>query len=260
VLENAKAVEQFLAEAKALARLRHPRIVPVYEAGTARNWHYIAMGLIEGQSLADLLLKGPFQTRYVAQIVAELAEALAYAHIQGVIHRDVKPANIRLDAAGIAYLMDFSLAYRPDSAEVALPSSSILGAPAYVAPEQAQGGHKHASPASDQYSLGVVLYELLCGRPPFCGPPSYVLFHTIHRDPPSPEIYVPQIPDALAAICLKALAKRPERRYSGCREFADDLWCWLGGETPLAHRYRQARPTSGYCPAPAETESTGRLG
>jgi eukaryotic-like serine/threonine-protein kinase len=241
VKKSANGVERFLGEAKALARLRHPRIVPIYEAGCTGDRHYIAMGLIEGTSLADRLVEGFIELPRAAEIVAELAEALAYAHGQGIVHRDVKPANIRLDGDGAVYLMDFGIAYRPDSGEIPLPPGMILGTPAYVAPEQAQGGQSVVLPASDQYSLGAVLYELLCGRPPFSGPPSYVLFNTIHHDPPSPCTIAPKIPRPLAAICLKALAKCPERRYAGCHEFAEDLRRWLRGEPPMACRRGWAR-------------------
>ena len=133
------------------------------------------------------------------------------------MHRDVKPANVRVDHRGDVYLMDFGIAYRPDSNELPLPPGTILGTPAYVAPEQAEGGRADPLPASDQYSLGAVFYELLCGRPPFVGPPSYVLFHAIHHEPPSPRSVAPKVPRALAAICLKALAKRPDRRYADCQ-------------------------------------------
>ena len=235
VLKSAKVLDRFLGEAKALARLRHPRIVPVYEAGWAGERPYIAMGLIEGRSLAEQLIERPIALDRAAEIVAELAEALAYAHTQGVVHRDVKPANIRVDDHGAVYLMDFGIAYRPDSGELPLPPGMILGTPAYLAPEQAQGGQTNVLPASDQYSLGVVFYELLCGRPPFCGPPSYVLFHTIHQAPPSPRTVAPRVPRSLAAICLKALAKCPDRRYRDCQHLADDLRRWLRGETPRAY-------------------------
>jgi len=241
VLKTAKALERFLGEAKALARLRHPRIVPVYEAGCVGERHYIAMAFIKGCNLAEQSVEHPLALHRAAEIVAELAEALAYAHGQGVVHRDVKPANIRLDDEGAVYLMDFGIAYRPDSGEVPLSAGMILGTPAYVAPEQAQGGQTDVLPASDQYSLGVVFYELLCGQPPFCGPPSYVIFHTIHHDPPSPHTVASRVPRSLAAICLKALAKRPDRRYAGCQDFAEDLRRWLRGETPLAYRRAWAR-------------------
>ncbi len=200
------------------------------------------MALIEGQSLADRLAEGgPMVPARAAAVAAELAEALAYAHAQGVVHRDVKPANVRIDGVGDVYLMDFGIAYRPDSNEQPLPPGTILGTPAYVAPEQAESGRRDPLPASDQYSLGAVFYELLCGRPPFVGPPSYVLFHAIHHPVPSPRTVEPRIPRPLAAICLKALAKDPEHRYADCQGFADDLRRWLRGETPQARRRGWAR-------------------
>ena len=207
VIRSAKGLERFLGEAKALARLRHPQIVPVYEAGCAGDRHYMAMALIEGSSLAQQMAERPFEVQRAAEIVAELAEALGYAHSQGVVHRDVKPANIRLDGQGVVYVMDFGIAYRPDSGEMPLPPGVILGTPAYVAPEQAQGGQTDVLPASDQYSLGVVFYELLCGQPPFTGPPSYVIFHTIHHDPPPLHTIAPTVPRAW----LQSV-KRPSRK------------------------------------------------
>jgi serine/threonine protein kinase len=237
VLRTQKALERFLGEARAQARLHHPRIVPVYEAGRAGGRHYIAMAVIEGCGLDDRLAEeGPLAPDRAASVAAELAEALAYAHTLGVVHRDVKPANVRIDHRGDVYLMDFGIAYRPDSNELPLPPGTILGTPAYVAPERAEGGRADPLPASDQYSLGAVFYELLCGRPPFVGPPSYVLFHAIHREPPSPRTIMPKVPRALAAICLKALAKDSRRRYPDCQALADDLRRWHRGETPLAHR------------------------
>jgi tRNA A-37 threonylcarbamoyl transferase component Bud32 len=237
VLRTERALERFLGEARAQARLRHPRIVPVYEAGRAGDRHYIAMALIEGRGLDERLAEdGPLPPDQAASVAAELAEALAYAHGLGVVHRDVKPANVRVDHRGEVYLMDFGIAYRPDSNELPAAPGTILGTPAYVAPEQAEGGRSDPLPASDQYSLGALFYELLCGRPPFIGPPSYVLFHAIHREPPSPRKVAPRIPRALAAICLKALDKSPDRRYADCRELADDLRRWLRGETPHAYR------------------------
>jgi tRNA A-37 threonylcarbamoyl transferase component Bud32 len=238
VIKSAKGLERFLGEAKALARLRHPQIVSVHEAGCVGDRHYIAMALIEGCSLAQRMAECSFELHRSTEIVAELAEALAYAHSQGVVHRDVKPANVRLDAQGVVYLMDFGIAYRPDSGEIPLPPGVILGTPAYVAPEQAQGGQTDVLPASDQYSLGAVLYELLSGQPPFSGPPSYVIFHAIHHEPTPLHSIAPKVPRALSAICLKALAKRPEDRYASCEDLAKDLRCWLRGDTPSACRRR----------------------
>jgi eukaryotic-like serine/threonine-protein kinase len=199
------------------------------------------MALIEGRSLADRLRDGPLGYQRAAEVIVELADALSYAHEQGVVHRDVKPANIHVDGRGEIYLMDFGIAYRPDSGEVPVPPGTILGTPAYVAPEQAKGGQTDVLPASDQYSLGAVFYELLCGQPPFSGPPSYVLFHVIHHEPPSPRGIAPKVPPELAAVCLKALAKRPEDRYAGCRELAEDLRRWLRGETPVVYRRPRTR-------------------
>ncbi len=242
VLRSERSLERFLGEARAQARLRHSRIVPVYEAGRAGDRHYIAMALIEGQSLADRLADdGAMAPARAAHVAAELAEALAYAHAQGVVHRDVKPANVRIDGEGAVYLMDFGIAYRPDSNELPLPPGTILGTPAYVAPEQAESGRRDPLPASDQYSLGTVFYELLCGRPPFVGPASYVLFQAIHHPVPSPRTVEPKVPRALAAICLKAMARDPERRYADCQAFADDLRRWLLGENPQARRKGWAR-------------------
>ena len=181
------------------------------------------MALIEGRSLAERISKRPLPFQQSARIVAELAEALAHAHGLGIIHRDVKPANIRLDNHDAVYLMDFGIAYLPDSGEIPTPPGTILGTPAYLAPELAQGGQMEVLPASDQYSLGAVLYETLCGQPPFFGPSSHVLFHAIHHDPPSPRTIDSRIPKSLAAICQKAMAKQPDRRYSSCQELADDL-------------------------------------
>ncbi|QEH35280.1 Serine/threonine-protein kinase PrkC [Aquisphaera giovannonii] len=236
VAPSSRGVDRFLAEARVLARLRHPRIVPIYEAGREGDRPYIAMALVEGQSLAERMAAGPVPFATAAAVVAELAEALAHAHDRGIVHRDVKPANVRIDREGQVYLMDFGIAYHPESGEVPLPPGRILGTPAYLAPEQARGGQDGALPASDQYSLGAVLYELLCGRPPFHGPPTYVLFHAIHHQPPSARTVAPEVPRALASICQKAMAKRPERRYPSCRALAADLRRWIGGGPPPPRR------------------------
>jgi eukaryotic-like serine/threonine-protein kinase len=234
--QSCRAGDRFFREARALAQLTHPRIVPVYEAGRDGNCQYIAMALIEGQGLAELIAGRSLSFLRTAEIVAELAEALAHAHGLGIVHRDVKPANIRLDKQGAVYLMDFGIAHCPDSREVAYPPGTILGTPAYLAPEQATGEQPTGSPASDQYSLGAVLYEMLCGQPPFSGPLSTVIFHVLHDAPPSPRSIEHKVPRPLAAICQKAMTRQPQNRYPGCLDLAGDLRRWIRGEVPVVCR------------------------
>jgi WD40 repeat protein len=230
VVDSPKRVERFLREARAAAGLRHPHIVPVYDAGQEGGHHYIASAFIKGRTLAEVCDEAPFDCRRAAAVVRDLAEALAYAHGQGIVHRDVKPANIMMDEAGSPHLMDFGLAARQDTLERLTHDGAIMGTPAYMAPEQAAGQQGEAQPAGDQYSLGVVLYELLCGQVPFEGPPQIVLFNAINQEPPAPRSVKPQIPADLETVCLKAMAKRPQDRYADCQELANDLRRWLEGE------------------------------
>jgi eukaryotic-like serine/threonine-protein kinase len=232
MLAVGKMQERFLGEARTLARLRHPAIVPIFEMGRDADRCFIAMGLVEGPSLADLGARGPaaIDHRRTAEIVADLADALDYAHGQGVLHRDVKPANILTDDSGSVFLTDFGLACRPDSGEVAAGPERVIGTPAYIAPEQAASPQPRSLPAGDQYSLGVVFYQLLCGRTPFSGTPMHVLYQAMSQEPPSPRSIDRAVPTPLAAICMKAMAKRPEDRYPRCAEFSQALrrWCRAG--------------------------------
>jgi HEAT repeat protein len=250
-LANSQAAQRFLCEARVAAGLRHPHIVPVYEVGQDGSRPYIVSAFIAGQTLsrANAAVR-PFDCRQAARVVAELAEALEYAHWQGIVHRDVKPANVMLDTAGRAYLMDFGLAHLQESE--AGPTGqprlgSVLGTPAYMAPEQAEGWTGQALPASDQYALGVVLYELLCGQTPFGGPPDVVLYNAVHADIPPPHGVRPDVPAALERICLQALARRPEQRYPSCRDLAEALRHWLAQESVPA---QPAAPVADQPPAP----------
>jgi WD40 repeat protein len=235
VLNKPRSVERFLREARAAAQLHHPHIVPVYDAGRDGEHYYIASAFINGRTLAASI-KGPLDPARAAVIARDLAEALAQAHSQGIVHRDVKPANVMLDEQGRAYLMDFGLAQRFEQEEKLTREGAVIGTPAYMAPEQAAGSTGEALPASDQYSLGVVLYEMLCGKTPFKGPSPVVLHNVLHRKPPLPRRVNAEVPRDLETIALKAMAKRPEDRYRDCQAFAADLRRWLEDEPIQARR------------------------
>jgi WD40 repeat protein len=246
VLANPRRVERFLREARAAARLRHPHIVPIYDAGRDGSQYFIASAFIAGQTLAETTDE-PMAFARAARIARELAEALAHAHHQGVIHRDVKPANIMIDAEGHAHLMDFGLAHRHDLEDRLTKEGDVLGTPVYMAPEQAAGKSGEAQPATDQYSLGVVLYEMLCGEPPFTGPATVVLYNVLHQDPTPPRRLNPRVPVDLETIALKAMAKRPEDRYADCEALADDLRRWQEGEPIKARRLSARERLARWC-------------
>ena len=231
-------------EAKTAAQLRHPHIVPIYDAGVDGPQPYIASAYIAGRTLAHLIDEAnergePIGVRRAVAIVHDLADALFYAHGLGIVHRDIKPANTMLDAKDQAHLMDFGLARFALSEEKLTQDGAILGTPAYMAPEQARNGGI-ADASSDQYSLGVTLYELLCGQTPFDGPSQILLFNAIHQPPPAPRSLRPTIPRDLETICLKTLAKTPSQRYADCSELAEDLRRFTADRPILARRISAA--------------------
>lgn len=236
-LGTERRVRRFLREAKAAANLRHPNIVAVFDSGQDGDHYFIASAFITGGSLAAELEKHPggLPPRRAAAVARALAEALAYAHKRGVVHRDVKPANVLLDETGEPLLADFGLAARPEPGEERLTQEAVrgMGTPAYMAPEQADG---NASAASDQYSLGCTLYELLTGQTPFGGPPELQLFLHKRQQPPSPRKANRALPRDLETVCLKCLEKGAAKRYADCHALADDLRRWQDGEVITARR------------------------
>jgi tRNA A-37 threonylcarbamoyl transferase component Bud32 len=238
-LSGEKRVERFQREARAAANLLHPHIVAVFDSGQDGPLHYIASAFVPGRSLADVLAETTesgkrLDLREAVQIVRKLAEALAYAHEQGVVHRDVKPGNVMLREDGQPLLMDFGLAARNDETERLTMAGQFMGTPEYTSPEQWRG---EAQPASDQYSLGCLMFELLTGEKPFSGGSSehYLMLHT-QMVPSSPRKVRPDLPRDLETICLKCLEKEPRLRYRDCQALADDLRRWLEDEPVTARR------------------------
>lgn len=235
-LEHTEVSERFRREVKAIACLEHPAILPVYTVGEQDGLPWFTMKLATGGSLADRLAELVGQWNSVAELVAKLAGALAHAHERGILHRDVKPANILFDASGQAYLADFGLAKGQSPEDLALTlHNQVLGTPHYLAPELASGRARTATTSSDIYSLGAVLYELLSGQPPHCDDHLPALLRRVSDEPPRPLTdFVPLPPGDLRAICDKAMSRSPEDRYATAREFATDLGRFIRGETVRA--------------------------
>jgi serine/threonine-protein kinase len=231
---------RFLREAQAAARLRHPAIVPIHEViddhtGDDHIGACIVYEYIPGPTLAEVLRDTQPAPRQCAAWVVRLAEALDYAHQSGIVHRDVKPANVLMDRDGQPMLADFGLAKQIEGETVLTQEGDILGTPAYMSPEQARGDHALVDGRSDVYSLGVVLYQALCKQLPFQGSGVGILQKILHDDPPAPTTVQPSIPADLETICLKAMAREPERRYASAAAFADDLQRYLE-HRPIAAR------------------------
>jgi serine/threonine-protein kinase len=226
---------RFRREAEAVARLRHPHIVQVYGIGEADGQPFFSLEFAEGGSLAQRIADGPVPVRQAAKWVAELAEAMEYAHREGIIHRDLKPANVVLTADGVPKITDFGLAKHLGRPAGHAESGPIVGTASYMAPEQAAGQTAAIGPPADVYALGAILYELLTGRPPFrAETPLETLRHVREREPERPRAVNPQADCALEAVCLKCLQKDPRLRYPSAQALADDLKRWLAGEPILA--------------------------
>lgn len=224
-------VERFYREARAAAQLRHPGVCPVHDVGQIGGVHFLTMSYIDGSTLAEVLQQhGPLPTEQAARCVRDVARAVQSAHDRGLIHRDLKPGNVMIDRTGQAVVMDFGLAQRlGDTGDDRLTRQGMLvGTPAYMAPEQIASGSSAAGSASDQYSLAVVLYELLTGERPFRAPSVGKLLARIETEEPVPPCQLrPTLDARLEAICLRAMAKDPARRFASLTAFADALDAWL---------------------------------
>ena len=236
VLAGDLAIARFKAEATAAAGLSHPNIVAIHEIGEHRGRHFFSMELVAGRTLADIVRDGPVPPKIAAGYVERVAAAVHYAHQRGVLHRDLKPSNILIDRQGSPRVTDFGLAKRFDGDSDLTLTGQVVGTPAYIPPEQAGGSRFGTVDArSDVYSLGAVLYHLLCGLAPFTGASITEILHKVtDLEPVAPRLLNPDLPRDLETICVKCLAKEPARRYPSAGELAGDLGRFLRGEPILA--------------------------
>jgi tetratricopeptide (TPR) repeat protein/tRNA A-37 threonylcarbamoyl transferase component Bud32 len=272
---RADDLARFRAEAHAIAQLRHPHIVQVYEVGEHDGQPFFSLEFMECGSLDDRLEGAPQPARPAAQLIETLASAMHFAHQRGIVHRDLKPANVLLtdqgntatlqataprstatgqSPFGVPKITDFGLAKRLDRADGPTQTGSVLGTPSYMAPEQAWGKNQEVGPAADVYALGAILYELLTGRPPFCAETALETMRQVATEEPVPPSRLQsKVPRDLEVICLKCLEKEPRKRYASAEALADDLHRFLhhmpilarpGGALGRCVKWARRRPTT----------------
>lgn len=241
--------DRFLQEAKSAAKLKHPNIVAVFESGEDKGQPFIVAELVVGTTLAEILREGRLDILQGVNWIQQIAEALEYAHSEGIVHRDVKPGNVMVTANGRPQLMDFGLAIRLDKTVASSLDEKIVGTPAYMPPEQARGDHDKVGPLSDQYSVGAMFYELLTRRAPYSGRLWTVVNQVsdLKMQPPVPSRLRDDIPEDLEAACLKVMQKDPQDRYKNLKEFAEDLERWKDGRPLLARPVGPVERAARWC-------------
>ncbi len=224
-------VARFLAEAEAVARLKHPNVIPIHAIGEHEGRPFYTLEFAAGGSLADRLAQGPMAAARSAELIETLALAVHAAHQAGIVHRDLKPSNVLLTAEGIPKISDFGVAKLLDSEAARTLSGEALGTPSYMAPEQAEGRSKGVGPAADVYALGAILYQTLTGKPPFLGESAIETLKLVaSAEVVPPKRLRPDVPRDLETICLVCLEKAPEKRYRTAAELARDLRRFLARE------------------------------
>ena len=238
--DSQETLVRFRREAQAAASLDHPNILPIYEVSECDNGlPFFSMKYASGGSLRDAAPSLQSEPRRVVALVAKLADAVRYAHEQGILHRDLKPANVLLDRRGEPLIGDFGLSKWLDTTTHLTPTLTIFGTPGYIAPEQVNGSAGTLTPAADVYSLGAILFDLLTGRPPFLGEHALKVIQQASEKPaPKLRTLVPTLDRDLETICAKCLEREPGARYRSAGALAEDLERWLDG------RHIVARPVS----------------
>lgn len=232
-------LKRFRLEAEAAASLNHPSIVPIHDIGEADGCCYFSMSLIEGRRLDEVVVDQPMPAHRAAELIAQLARTVHYAHERRILHRDIKPGNILIDAEGKPHLTDFGLARLVETESTVTRTSEFLGTPSYMAPEQARGSNNSLTAATDVYGLGAVLYQLLTRCPPFLGTTSYETVRLVlETDPKNPRLLNSKVDRDLSTICLKCLEKNARARYPSALALAEDLERWL------RHEPIRARPAT----------------
>ncbi len=230
-------LKRFRREAEAAASLEHSGIVPIYEVGEGNGCCYFSMRFVEGGQLDQVMKREPISLRDATKLIAKVARTVHYAHEHGIVHRDIKPGNILVDAKGEPLLTDFGLAQLVEAESTVTRTKEVMGTPSYMAPEQAVGNNAAVSSATDVYGLGAVFYQLLTDHPPFAGGTTFETIKLLlDTEPRQPRLLNPKIDRDLSTICLKCLEKDPKRRYSSALALAEDLEHWLKHEPIQARR------------------------